>query len=306
MYSLEFYENIIIDQNTIELPDAILNNIKQLHIALNINPEQNNSLRSNNNRRSKLDSNEWKKKEVFKATVITKKEGPDKLLNEVKTFLNKLSVSTYDNHSQNIIEIIDRVLEDTENTEEYNNDIIKQIINMLILVSCQNKFYSNLYAKLYKQIINKHPFFTEQINTMYSNYLSSVTDIEIVDSSKDYNKFCEINKQNEKRRSSMIFIVNLYKEDVIKKENVTTLISKICDCINSSLLDKEHIELVNELTEIINVFVVNMQDILKNNSNNWSNILERVHYYSTCKTKDFPGISSRTMFKYMDLLELVK
>ena len=38
----------------------------------------------------------------------------------------------------------------------------------------------------------------------------------------------------------------------------------------------------------------------------WANIYERIQAYSKYKHKDHPGLSSRTIFKYMDIVDLVK
>ena len=65
------------------------------------------------------------------------------------------------------------------------------------------------------------------------------------------------------------------------------------------------IKLINEISEIINVVALNMTSEIKNN-NDLKFILNDITEFSKCKPKEHPGISSRTKFKYMDMLEEFK
>ena len=75
--------------------------------------------------------------------------------------------------------------------------------------------------------------------------------------------------------------------------------------INDKKTDKMHSEIINELTEDVNVFVTNMVEGIKNDTD-FTFILDNVRTYSTCNIKEYPGISSRVKFKYMDMLDLIK
>jgi hypothetical protein len=72
-----------------------------------------------------------------------------------------------------------------------------KIVNFIFETGCANKFYSELYAKLYKELIEKYPVFKEVIMPFIEKYVESIQDVKVVDQNKDYDGFCENNKKNE-------------------------------------------------------------------------------------------------------------
>ena len=65
------------------------------------------------------------------------------------------------------------------------------------------------------------------MNTIFeanlSKFLELFQKIEYVDSSKDYNRFCEINKDNEKRKALSAFFVNLTHNGIISQDKLFEL-----------------------------------------------------------------------------------
>ena len=240
----------------------------------------------------------WKTKEVFKVTTVSKLEGIDQIIGDIKKHMNKLTLKNYDNNLNEIIELTDKLL-------ETNSDCIHQIIDILVSVSCNNKYYSNLYAKIYMTLIDKHEFFTVGKSNILNDYFHELSNIYTVDSTVDYDKFCESNKINEKRRARLLFITHLYKEDGYENNDLLRIINEIDQMINDKRDDKMHSEIINELSEDVNIFVTNMVERIKSDTD-FTFILDNVRSFSTCNIKEYPGISSRVKFKYMDMLDLFK
>ena len=57
-----------------------------------------------------------------------------------------------------------------------------------------------------------------------SEFLELFNNIQYVDPNVDYNLFCKINVDNEKRQSLSLFFVNLMINGVIKKERILSII----------------------------------------------------------------------------------
>ena len=180
-----------------------------------------------------------------------------------------------------------------------------QAMTIILHVACNNKYHSGLYAKLYSHLSTIYPYFLDEKMKIYENLLSSFGDIEIVNPNDDYDNFCIMNKKNDARRAHMLFVINLFKNEIFTIDQLTVIITKLIDMISQQVNDSGRVEYTNELTEIINVFVSNMiSEIRTNKELHFVN--EKIVEYSKYKTKDFPGLSSRTIFKYMDMVDMFK
>lgn len=305
MYTLSFYENMILQPTCFTLPSTILNNINALHAHMGVQhiPAKSKTT-ENSSRRHKQESNEtWKKKEEFKATVMIKKEGYESYIGELKKLLNKLTTTNYDTQNRLIVETMNSIIT-MDVDESKTNEYILGMIDVLVQVACNNKYYSMLYAKLYEQTCRLHSPVLHDKLRVYDNFIKSLYNIEIGDAS-DYDKFCDINKKNDERRAFMLFIINVYKIGGYDMLQIKHIVNTLCDMIHSIIHDVIGVEHINELTEIMNVFVTNMVDEIKTQPE-WSFVKDKIIEYSKYKTKDYPGMSSRTIFKYMDMVDLFK
>ena len=154
-------------------------------------------------------------------------------------------------------------------------------------------------------MIDKHDFFTVGKINIINDYLKEINSIYTVDPTIDYDKFCESNKINEKRRARLLFITHLYKEGGYENSDLLRIVIEMNKLMNDKKTDKMHIEVVNELSEDINIFVTNMVELIKSDTE-YTFILDVIRIYSKCNIKEYPGISSRSKFKYMDMVDLFK
>jgi hypothetical protein len=257
-------------------------------------------------RRQKQENMEnWKKREEFKATVIAKKEGYDNLLGELKKFLNKLTTSNYDTQVESVITTVKSIIALGEDDDDKIKLVLMQTAEVIMQVACSNKYYSAMYAKLFMRLVDIHAQFLDEKSRICDKFLTALHEIEIVDPNVDYDRFCIVNKKNDERRSMMLFIINLYKTGGCTMAELSSIVIKIDETIHSHVSASTFIEYTNELTEIMNIFVTNMVTEIKTNKE-WVFVKDRIVDYSKYKTKDYPGMSSRTIFKYMDMVDLFK
>lgn len=294
MYDIGVFKNAISVDLTYKLPDKIISNIDLLHKLLGVNNLIDNSPRKHH----KDNPDNWKTKPVFKATVVSKLEGTDQTIGDIKKHMNKLTSKNYDDNLIKITELTDTLL-------ETDSDCIQQVIDILVSVSCNNKYYSNLYAKIYMNMIDKHECFTVEKENIINEYLKELNNIYTVNPDVDYDKFCESNKINEKRRARLLFITHLYKENGYDNNDILRIINEINQLINDKRTEKIYTELINELAEDVNIFVTNMIELIKSDAE-FTFILDNVRSYSTCNLKEYLGVSSRVKFKYMDMMDLLK
>lgn len=306
MYTLAFYETMCVQPRTYTLPQMNIDNINALHTHMGVHnlPVKAKPI-DNPLRRQKQETMEtWKKREEFKATVIAKKEGYENLLGELKKFLNKLTTSNYDTQVESVIETVKSIIALDDDDDKIRMGLM-QTAEVIMQVACSNKYYSAMYAKLYMRLVDIHEQFLEEKGRICDKFLNALQEIEIVDPNVDYDRFCIVNKKNDERRSMMLFIINLYKTGGCSFDELMSIIIKIDEMIHTHVSASSFIEYTNELTEIMNIFVTNMVIEIKTNKE-WVFVKDRIVDYSKYKTKDYPGMSSRTIFKYMDMVDLFK
>ena len=244
---------------------------------------------------------DWEAIRSFQATELEQKEGIDKLIDNIKGEINKLTDMTYETQIKKICEI----LNDLVSNESFVDNDRNKVGEVIFDIASSNKFYSKLYAKLFAHVNEQFDFMDGVFNLTRKNYMSKLTNIETADSKKDYEKFCQINKDNENRKALSSFFVNLMKEGVIQ-------ISLIFEIINS-LLDKLNEGLTNDTSDVVDQLSENISILV---SESWEHFMEadefddecdelkdRIEYISLLKAKEHTGLSNKTVFQFMDIAE---
>jgi len=237
----------------------------------------------------------------FKPTIIIeKKEGNDKIMNEIRSALNKISNKNYEANRDMILKLMNDIL-----LQEKSNEDIHKIANNIFDIASTNKFFSEIYANLYKEISQQ---FVEIFNEILTNFLEGFTStmktIKYVDQKENYDDFCKYNKENDKRKATSIFISNLVKKLVIHPEILKKIIRDIQIIINENMNQYNKTNEVEEVVENMFLLLINDTDFLKSCDN--TDIIMFVKNISTMKPKDVPSISSRAIFKCLDIVEKIK
>lgn len=319
-YNLNDYNNILFDDFNYKLPDEVYEIIKNLSLKLGVSTNKERvadyqkprSRKPTNNFMNDEGKNEdaWTQLRSFKSTVVEKKtEGAEKTMNDIRSCLNKISAKNYDSKKTEIIEYINSVLQNT--TVELNDpqkttcEELQKIANNIFEIASTNKFFSELYAELYKSLIEHFQIFREILNGFIANFTDTMHNIEYVDPNVDYDKFCAYNKLNDMRKATVVFIVNLVKKEVLDSQVLLNISSKIFDILMEYINQSNRINEVEEITENVFLLVTQSDSIIRVQSG-WNPILDNIKTLSQMKVKDKPSISSRAIFKYMDIMDKFK
>lgn len=323
-YSLQEYSDIIFAGYDYSLPENVNSIIKKLIVEFGVSsPTTDNATDNkfkktgffNNNNiknKKKTDSIDdvWEKTKAFKATVIEKKEGIEKSINDIRICLNKISNKNYETHRDSIIEYIEQIRkpsDDSSDEEDVDSTIkdINLISTAIFDIASTNKFYSELYARLYKELLEKFPMFYDNMNNVINSYQDDIHKIQLVDPNVDYDKFCDNNKLNDKRKALSAFIVNLMKQSVIDKSIVSNIILYLQDIVIKNADIHNMVYEIEEITENLFIFITSSVNEL-NSHESWEKIKSNVVMISNYKAKEHLSISSRAIFKYMDILDKIK
>jgi hypothetical protein len=331
-YTLEDFENITFGGFEYNIPDKVLETISQLamhvgspdYIRTPIFPKRENPMKassqintgvlpisnikdSGKKRRGNkaieiVNDEDWEAIRNFQTTKIETKSGIDADLDSIRAFINKLTDKNYNEMCGKIIEVIVKIV--TENPEAKLDNISSNIFDM----ASSNRYYSKIYAQLYSDLSKKFEF----IRSAYVNNLERFTQlfdtIEYVDSNENYDRFCEINKINEKRKSLASFYLNLVTFGIIPQTEIMqitrNLLTKVYEYLS---LDGKKNE-VDELTET--VAILYKKELYEDDEgDNYElidghTITEIIEYIAKSKVRDHQSLTNKSLFKFMDLIDM--
>jgi len=296
-YNIDFYKDLNIDDLT--LNDNVIDVIKQL---TNMYGEIIQSTKPVS-KPQQSDAN-WKRRAQFITTKLDKPEGIECYISSIRTCLNKLSEKTYDNHIVTITDNINNIINVNDSPECINSNLTLVANSMFDIVS-NNKFYSKIYANLYKDVSCKYPFFVKITDAIVDKYIESVSSIVIINPNDDYDKFCDMNRENDKRKSLITFIINLVKNDTLNIKSIVHIYNHLDKYITSNIDIQDNILINDEIVENIFILISDSIDIL-HKMDIFKDIKMNINLFSTYKPKEHLGFSSRVKFKYMDMVSLIK
>ena len=322
-YDLEEYANIQ-ETLTYELSEetlTILENlsieideyIKTLPVTTNDNYDDKRKNRRNYKNHSKgqsLNDDTWSKKEPFKATTIVRREDKEKYLEDFGSILNKITNKTYESQNNKVFELLDNVFQDDttdeDEVENDNNDQYTQISNTLFDVIKRVRIGFDIYGRLFKDMVTKYPMFVESISIQTKLYLDSYSEIKDIDPNTDYDAYCDMNKLNDKRRSISHFIVELYKNKLLSEIELQQIIQSRIQIVLDNIDVSDKTSLIEEITENLFIFITTTKGNADFTTGEWVQILENIAKCSKLKAREHKSISSRMIFKYMDIIDALK
>jgi hypothetical protein len=244
-----------------------------------------------------VNDDDWETIRTFQATEFQKKEGLEINIHKIRKLLNMLTEKTYSKLTDVIIDEVQIVI--STKTENDVHVLCEQIYDIVAI----NILYSNIYAKLYNDLVNKFPKFKDILLKGISIINERINSIEYIDPDVNYDKFCENNKKNESLRATIAFYANLMKEKVIDEETIYSIILSLFSILDEFIQESKKNE-IDEISELIYIVVTNSYDKINAWSpENASGIHRKIKVIASSKLKNTPGMTNKCIFKHMDLLD---
>jgi hypothetical protein len=245
-----------------------------------------------------FNDDDWDLLNSFEVTKIEHKEGFENIVVSIRSQLNMLTQTNFMEKFNSIIEIIDKL----------NEEEVIKISHVIFDIVYSNKFYSEIYANLFSQLIFKYSLFMNTLNEKLEKYLDNFIINEKIDLN-DYDVLCKINKENEKIESLSLFIVQLVKHDILKNEYISLLVKKLFNILFANIDDEEQKLLIDKV--ILNICILYDKVSLQNEyykindeDINFSNLI--LNIIDNVNKKKYKGLTnkSKSLFKLMDLLNM--
>jgi len=314
IYTIQDFDNIKWSDSSFTLPQETTDLINLLTQQVGAPTYVKTPSFSNNNDKSsykkkkrhieEANIDDWQTLRSFQKTEFIKKEGIEKEIDSIRVLINKLTDKTYDK----IIEKLTTIIDEIKGNENCDNVYIDKIGHSIFTMATSNKFNSNVYARLANELQTKYEFMTNIVDNNINEFMKLFEDMEFVSHEVDYNKFCEMNIINEKRRAMSLFLTNLYKNKVITLDFVFDKIISIQNMImkEETMLNESKYMEVNELSENLYILLTNIPRSTIVSYRGWSQIMDNLLQIKNIDTKKFMGISSKAKFKHMDILDKLK
>ena len=250
---------------------------------------------------------DWEDVRNFKATTFEEKTGVKLHIDNIRKHVNKITAKTYDSISVKIIEELTSITEseisgEAEESDVSNDKLYAEIGDSIFTIASTNMFYSHIYARLYKDLMDKFSFMKEIFDNNFTKCSDVYRTIEYCSPNEDYDRYCEINKANEERRSISMFYINLMKLKVIPVSSIVEIILGVQDYLHTLYVDEANKAIVDELSEVIFILVTNAHDELSS-SNDWVTIHENILNITSLKVSDKEGLTNKSIFKHMDIVD---
>jgi hypothetical protein len=295
-------------------PNTITNNFNTYS-----NNVQYNNIRKNENANTSTTDETWTRTEIiadFKTTKLEKKEGIEKKINEIRILLNKISQKNYETIKNNIFELIENILKERNEiieipiisdvsytiTESELNIELYKVSQFIFDIASTNKFFSEIYANLYKELNDKYSIFKEILNIFIFNFKDSIQYFSYCDPNENYDKYCNFVKDSDKKKSTTTFIIMLLNRSLISLEIVIELIDFFKNIILNYIDTPNKTNEVDEIIEIVYI-LISLGKFKLQNHDTWKELIKPIYDISNMKIKEHISISTRSIFKLQSLFE---
>jgi len=305
IYSHQDFQNIIFDGFQFSLPDdtiALINDLSSkvgapTYIKTPVFKKKEESVAAAAATHGPHSNANWEKSRGFKTTKIEQKEGIDSKIDKIRFHLNKITDKNYIDCHNKIVDLLNDLIEHNIKDED-----LMRICVQIFDIASNNRFYSKLYADLYSDLISRYEIMKTIFNNSFNSFMELFNHVEYVDPAVNYDAFCKNNKDNECRKSLSMFILNLMKNNIISREKVTNLLACLLSQVQEFVPLENKKNQVDELTE--NIAILFKKDMSEEIALDGSSFLSILQCLAKSKTKSYPSLSNKSIFKYMDLCEL--
>jgi hypothetical protein len=326
IYSLQDVNNILFQGFDFHLPEETLKIISELALQvgspdyvktpvfqkrenpMKVEPTRDSSSSFKKGKRNKaleiVNDEDWDAlRSSFQATKLEEKVGFEATIMEIQGIINKMTDKNYIDSRNKLVSIIDTLIE-----EQISLENMTRLSGIIFEIASTNRFYSKIFADLYSDLAGKYEMIQATFEQNLKEFTGLFDNIQYVDPNVDYNKFCEINKINEKRKSLAAFYLNLMKNGVVPKLTIMTITRNLLEQMYRFISEMDKKNEVDELGETICI-LYDKQMYEDDEGEDYPliegfTISETIEKIANSKVKDFKSLTNKTLFKFMDLVDM--
>lgn len=227
-----------------------------------------------------------KRENPINITNFDKQKGK---LSDLFKLLNKLSEKNFEKISIEILNIIELFDADMKICDKFF-----EIINT-------NSVYTNLYAKMYKKIIDNNIIYYDILQNKIQLYLNEFNNIFYVSSNDDYDKYCLYIKQIENIKNFTKFMLECFYCDILQIDIIVSFIINFQEIVITNINDEEKLY-INE-AYISNILLIFSSLVDKIKITSQFDFIKKNH--ELLKKAEGSGKNKKISFKLMDISDLL-
>lgn len=224
--------------------------------------------------------------EKIKKTIIVKKEST---VSEILKILNKISEKNYEKLKDELCGMVKSI----DNVEDLN-----KITLVIFNIASSNLFYSKLFSKLYKELIDQNRSFYDVFQIHYHKYFTEIQSFDYT-TTDNYDLFCEYTKKINQMEATLTFFINLMKTNNCDIENIT----EMCILLENKLIEDKEYDKIEQNEQFLHCIYVIMKECI-----------DYILFHENLETivlkikeiKLHPRLSPKMKFKCMDLDDIIK
>jgi len=236
------------------------------------------------------------KRHVATAPPLVVEDSP---ASKVRLLFNKLTDKNFDEYSQRIMRTLTL----------YGVD--EDIANTIFSMASGNNFYVKIYAKLFAQLAEQFDQIRETLNKNVDEFLAKFDHIEYADQA-DYTRFCKLNEAMDRRISTSLFFGHLAKNGVLDYAVLVKIIVALAGRVARTMSDEAFKNEKDELSEHISMLLD--RDVIQYIRSTGAapvvaddvTLFDFIQTVSTYTIKTHKGMTSKSIFKFRDIHNLIK
>ena len=302
-YTLSDFKNKEDSGNIPELENLVIEKINKLASRVGAPTYQKTPVfkRYSYNKKKKVNENissaDWETIRNFKTTTLDKNmEGLEAQMDQIRSYLNKLTIENYSEISNEIKMVIKEIVD--QNEEQYLSKIGVSIFE----IGSANRFLSKVYVKLYKELIDTYPIMKNVCTSNFNSFQSLFETFDYCDASEDYDRFCDITKQNEKRKALSKFLMICVEYSIIELESMEKIILDFLGKINNYINEEDKENALDEIVANLAIMILSSVSVFKKMKSH-NKIFKDIEILSGLNVKKYPGLSNKTLFKFLDIMD---
>jgi len=219
-------------------------------------------------------------------------------LDELRKLFNKLTGSKYEAQLPKLVQHLDRM----EKSASFNRTAV---IGALFTVVENTPFYSRMYAKAYAVLCKYHPFLTDEVKLRREAITKSMESIGTADPNKDYDAFCELNKQNSRRQAMAKFLIALSEEGLSTDDDALSLVDETISLFMRMAGEECQKEEAGTVADLLGSMVIDnvFTAGLIPNARSRMEVIEDI---ASWKASSKPSATNKSIFKFMDIRDYLR
>jgi len=213
-----------------------------------------------------------------------------------------MSASNYEKQRDAVLGLVNGYFAEVDSITESDT---RRISKAIFDIASTNKFYSDIYAKLYNELVAAHSVFRDLLEEFVNGFTSMESVPVYIDPDADYDGFCVYSKACEVRKSTSTFLVNCLKMGLIDPSRISDILCEFIKFIDLKRMEDGAVKNVEEIVENIYIIATICSTDLAKTAKWREYVLPTIKRIIAEKTNGFPGMSNRANFKLMDLLEKI-